>query len=315
MPQIFGCPYCQSPFGVPDSAAGQTFECPNCNKPVEVPGLNAAEPEVYRCPHCEGEFAIDSSMYGQQLACPHCENHVAIGEQPESSPPPPRVEEETFDIVIEGGPGPVAPPAPEQQPGKRLPSKKKTREKKTREKEPAGQPPRGKQPAGKTGPTEVVPKRASKPKAENGRAGQGAASRPKLPSVETHSALTGSATAAPKVVQDSKANSRLTKSSSLSSLAGAQSVAHLLPPTFDVLDPVRFPRKIGANEVLLPDGHGGYQTAEANVVTITYHGKVYHLQRMTPEERRKRRLIHNVIAISIAVLLIFLTLQAIGLFS
>ena len=91
-----------------------------------------------------------------------------------------------------------------------------------------------------------------------------------------------------------------------------QPVDHLLPPRFNVPDPVRFPHRAGSSEVILPDGEGGYQSVDPNIVTITHKGQVYHLTRLTPEERQRRRLIHNSIAIAVAVLLIFLTLQTLG---
>ena len=92
-----------------------------------------------------------------------------------------------------------------------------------------------------------------------------------------------------------------------------QSVDHLLPPRFDVPDPVRFPRRLGSSEVILPDGEGGYQSVDANIVKITHNGEVYHLKRLTPKQRQRRQLIHSTIAIFVAVLLIFLTLRTLGL--
>lgn len=92
-----------------------------------------------------------------------------------------------------------------------------------------------------------------------------------------------------------------------------QPVDHILPPRFDVPDPARFPSRLGAAEVILPDGEGGYQSVDANIVTITHNGEVYHLKRLTPEQRRRRNTIHNSIAIAIAVLLIYLTLRTLGL--
>ena len=94
-----------------------------------------------------------------------------------------------------------------------------------------------------------------------------------------------------------------------------QPVDHLLPPRFAVPDPVRFPARLGSSEVILPDGEGGYRAVDANIVTVTHNGEVYQLKRLTPEERRRRRFIHNTIAIGIAVLLIYLTLQTLGVLS
>ena len=92
-------------------------------------------------------------------------------------------------------------------------------------------------------------------------------------------------------------------------------VDHLLPPRCDVPDPVRFPTRPGSDEVILPDGDGGYQSVEANVVTITHKGQVYHLKRLAPEERRRRKIIHNTIMIAVAIGLIYLTLRVLGVFT
>jgi DNA-directed RNA polymerase subunit M/transcription elongation factor TFIIS len=90
-------------------------------------------------------------------------------------------------------------------------------------------------------------------------------------------------------------------------------VDHLLPPRFDVPDPVRFPTRIGSDEVILPDGDGGYRAVEANIVTMVHDGQVYRLKKMTPEQRQRRKLIHSVVTILIAIVLIYLTLRTIGL--
>jgi DNA-directed RNA polymerase subunit RPC12/RpoP len=90
------------------------------------------------------------------------------------------------------------------------------------------------------------------------------------------------------------------------------SVDHLLPPKFDVLDPARFPSSLKSGRVLLPDGSGGFQSADANTVTITHNGQVYHLKRLDPQQRQRRQMIHSTIAIAIAVLLIYLTLKTLG---
>ena len=95
----------------------------------------------------------------------------------------------------------------------------------------------------------------------------------------------------------------------------AMPVDHLLPPTFDVPDPVRFPTRRGSNEVILPDGDGGFQSVEANVVTMVHEGEVYRLKRLTPEQRYRRKLVHSGITIVVAIILIYLTMKTIGLFS
>ncbi len=94
-----------------------------------------------------------------------------------------------------------------------------------------------------------------------------------------------------------------------------QSVDHLLPPRCGVPDPQRFPTRLGSDTVILPDGDGGYQSVEANIVTITHNGQEYELKRLTPEQRRRRKAIHNTITIGIAFGLIYFTLRLLGVFS
>ncbi len=94
-----------------------------------------------------------------------------------------------------------------------------------------------------------------------------------------------------------------------------QPVDHLLPPRFDVPDPKRFPTRLGSDEVILPDGDGGYRSVDANIVTITHKGQLYQLKRMTPQQRRRRKAIHNTVMIGVAMLLIYLTLRTLGVLS
>ena len=65
MPQVFGCPHCQNPFQVPDDAAGQTFQCPSCNTPVEVPAEGA---------HAREQSATEPEIF----ECPHCSGQFGI---------------------------------------------------------------------------------------------------------------------------------------------------------------------------------------------------------------------------------------------
>lgn len=269
MPQVFGCPSCESPFQVPDDAAGQTFQCPTCQTTIEVPATEvsaapvpetpSSQPEIFQCPHCSGQFGIDASMYGENLSCPHCENVVAIGEVPEervAAPP----------IVTGSGGSELAEDTGAAEPGE----------------------------------TEATssPEEAAIHHDGSGNTAQVEAFAPSVIENQSEESETvAEAEPEPEPVFE------------------PQPVDHLLPPRFAIPDPVRFPARRGSSEVILPDGAGGYQAVDANIVTITHNGEVYHLKRLAPEQLRRRKLIHNCIAIGVAVLLIFLTLRTLGVFS
>ncbi len=93
------------------------------------------------------------------------------------------------------------------------------------------------------------------------------------------------------------------------SLAAAKLAEALekLPPKFLADDPEFIDRRINAkrdNRVLLPDGGGGLQSVDNNIVRIEHKGKTYELTMLSPEQRRKRQRLVN--AVSIALAAIFL---------
>ena len=95
-----------------------------------------------------------------------------------------------------------------------------------------------------------------------------------------------------------------------------EDVDHLLPPTFTVPDPARMnrlSRTSGNESVLLPDGSGGLQAVDDRMVTIFHQGQEYQLVAMTPAQRRRRRLIHNLVAIVIGGLLLVWALRTLGI--
>jgi len=85
-------------------------------------------------------------------------------------------------------------------------------------------------------------------------------------------------------------------------------IDHLLPPRFDVLDPSRMRAKAEKNQfkVLLPDGKGGMAQVDQRVVRVEHEGERVSLVVMTPEQRSRRRLIQNIIAIIIGIALMAL---------
>lgn len=278
MPQVFGCPNCHIPFQVPDDAAGQEFQCPSCESVVQIPAevhQPAPDPKILTCPHCDGQFGIDASMYGEELACPHCEQLVAIGEVQQQMVPPVINEEVEFVEEIEASEEPQFEAVEEVEPRKKNENDKALA--------------------------------AGKMSGKAAATGESQITAPNSEPATDQKVQTENDADAPEAEQ-------LIEAPLPDPVFEPQPVAHLLPPRFDVPDPVRFPSRLG-DEVILPDGAGGYQAVDANIVTITHNGEVYQLKRLTPEQRQRRRLIHNTVAICVAVALIYLTLRTLGLVS
>ena len=84
------------------------------------------------------------------------------------------------------------------------------------------------------------------------------------------------------------------------------SIEHLLPPRFDVLDPSRlsFSREESEFKVLLPDGDGGTKQVDNRVVRVSHAGEQVSLVASSDKEKSRRRLIQNVIAIMIGIIIL-----------
>ena len=264
----------------------QVFGCPNCQNPFQVPD-NAAGQE-FQCPSCKSAVQVPAeapkpAAAPEVFACPHCNGQFGINAsmygQELACPHCKRLVAigEVPDQVI-------APPVINEK----VESKEQTEEPEFQIVEESAKVSAGK----KAGKSRAASKSRTAPTPE--------------PAAEPE-ALTADDQTDPETEQAEEAPLP-------DRVFEPQPVDHLLPPRFDVPDPARFPSRRG-EEVILPDGAGGYQSVDANIVTITHNGEVYHLKRLTPEQRQRRRLIHNTIAICVAVVLIYLTLRTLGLVS
>ncbi len=273
MPQIFACPHCQSSFQVPDDSAGQSFGCPSCNQAVEVPAQHA-EPVVFGCPDCLQGFGVTPDMEGETLACPHCHAMVMVSLAGVDQEKP---EEESF--VFDEPPGSTEGQAESTE-------------------EPSSEPIAARDSGLVTIDQDAAPAKKA-----------GFFSR-----FKRKQSLSAEESEQPTLQQGEPSDESASPTEQANPPVDEfqpKPVDHLLPPKFEVPDPVRFPsRKDGT--VLLPDGKGGYSSADPSTVTITHNGQVYHLKKMTPQQRQRRRIIHNSIAIVIALALLWLTLDAIG---
>jgi hypothetical protein len=79
-------------------------------------------------------------------------------------------------------------------------------------------------------------------------------------------------------------------------------IDHLLPPKFSAPDPARVRvRSEAGSKVILPTADGGVQTVDNRLVTIEYQGQKYTVVAMSPEEKRRRKIIANILSLIIAI--------------
>ena len=84
-----------------------------------------------------------------------------------------------------------------------------------------------------------------------------------------------------------------------------EAIAHLLPPQFNVLDPELIALNTGSKQtkVLLPDGKGGTKQVDRRLVRVEHAGEQVSLLTMSEKERSRRRMIQNLIAIVIGIII------------
>ena len=338
MSLVFGCPFCTKPFQVDESQAGQAVRCPSCMEAVTVPhpeskedaaatqdvepeptkpSSPAEEPIALACPHCNGQFGVSQNMFGTKVACPHCAKPIEIKPPPNTE----KTKQESASNDVDSGQKDSAKKqkfARESIVPKRRPDlKKKARFKGDPQTEPAVKPPNevGKSTSkvGKESLESPASKRAMggeekheaadrNVKAEKNDVGAGSA---QADTAENENA-SGQAIAPDQVTNDeSDSIERADQPEQVESDGYVRpNIDHLLPPTFDVIDPTRIGRLGSSDQVILPDGTGGLTSVDQRVVTIVHQGQEYQLVAMTPEQKRRRKLIHNIIALLIGALLI-----------
>jgi len=90
----------------------------------------------------------------------------------------------------------------------------------------------------------------------------------------------------------------------------AAEITDWLPPKFDVYDPSRLRNRArSSNQVILPSSDGGIQTVDQRIVTIEYKGEKYRLVALSPEAKKRRQWIINLISIALALLALFVTFK------
>ena len=310
--QVFGCPSCQQPFQVASQQAGQVVQCPSCTQTIEIPANSfekspprEPDPVVFACPSCQGQFGVTVDMYGQHVGCPHCQTNVLVapsgGEQLVSEP-------ESFVPQIDTS---------------TTRSKKRTKAKKNKpgpidleiERDLFAPSPKG-ETASKNPQIPAPPATPPSPKRPTSPAAAPQNKRTKPPT-KTHSGKSNTPPTQNQPVEQVKAGKQTpTRQSAPPPSTGnqiklttesekARNIDHLLPPRFDVLDPNRLSVGSGNRDfkILLPDGDGGAKQFDQRVMRVEHDGEQVALVSMTPEQRRRRRLIQNIIAIAIGIII------------
>ena len=83
-----------------------------------------------------------------------------------------------------------------------------------------------------------------------------------------------------------------------------ESAIKSLPPKF-VTSGVTSGNSLSSNEILLPNADGGTDTLDQRTVRIEHKGEIVELAVLTPEQRRRRRIIYNGIAFVMAAVMLW----------
>lgn len=344
--QALGCPSCQQPFQVAETQAGQVVACPSCAQAIEIPADAFDEPknveqpqQVHTCDHCSGQFGVTPEMFGQAVGCPHCQAVVEIGlsgSEKTDVPPPP---EPDFNIKskktrwkssskVKSSKAKYRKKVSKIKPIEGVdeaddpPVKMKRRNKPEASPDKDGSPPVKKNaksdPSEKVGSSDLVPpkkKRVAKthsvdlnrndPPAQEYLDKNFSTVADTVTNERLDAELDGLATDA-QVHRASVAVDASPVVPALEKKDTRVSIAHLLPPRFDVLDPSRLKmsREESEFKVLLPDGDGGTTQVDNRVVRVSHAGEQVSLVASSDKEKSRRRLIQNVIAILIGVLVL-----------
>ncbi|MGB1928758.1 MAG: hypothetical protein ACPIA2_14880 [Mariniblastus sp.] len=324
--QVVACPSCAQPIEIPADIFAE---------PQEV----AQPQQVQTCGTCSGQFGITPDMFGQTVGCPHCQATVEIGFDGSEKAAVPAPPEPDFKIKSKKTRWKSSSKVKSSKAKYRKKvSKIKPIERGAEAEDSPVESQRRAEP-GKL-PDKNVPSPPRKSSKENGNATVGSSDLvpPKKKRVaKTHSVDLDRSEPPSKeyvdknvsTVADTVTNEHLgAELDGLTSEADMQggavpldtspvvavlekedtrvSIEHLLPPRFDVLDPSRLKmsREESEFKVLLPDGDGGTKQVDNRVVRVSHAGEQVSLVASSDKEKSRRRMIQNVIAILIGVLIL-----------
>jgi DNA-directed RNA polymerase subunit RPC12/RpoP len=325
--EVVACPSCAQPIEIPANVFAQPE--------------NLEQPQhVHTCSDCNGQFGVTPDMFGQTVGCPHCEAAVEIGSDGNKNPPVPQAPESDFEINnkksktrwksssrVKSSKSKYRKKVPKINPietateAEAGPVKMRRRTESENPTEKGLSPAEAAQKADGDNPVVSLdlapPKKKRVPKTHLVVSSQ---SEPPAQAFLNKDVSTVADTMTNEnlgaelggLATDLKINnvSQLVDTPSVVSESEVKddrvSIEHLLPPRFDVLDPVRliFNREESEFKVVLPDGDGGTKQVDNRVVRVSHAGEQVSLVASSDKEKSRRRLIQNVIAIMIGIMIL-----------
>ncbi len=329
--QVFGCPSCHQQFQVLPDHAGQFVQCPACAQIVEVPltafqpianapstppPLTSPIPHIFRCLHCQGQFGVTADMMGTHVGCPHCRQAVLI--QAETVVPAPANVPITIEIPSVGSRNLAPEPGPENVPvidSKTTPVKPR---KSKRDKSSGFQPPEIQRHSQVRSSDLAPPTKTSDltPPTKTNIVEPIVVTSPtnKLPPTDHPSPANQPSAEVTEIrPQKTLAVDSTTESPRQETVDGPpqpDSIAHLLPPRFDVEDPatLRIRDQLGF-KISLPDGKGGTQQIDQRILRVDHGGEKIALIALSPQQKLRRRIISNFIAIIVGIAILALAFR------
>ncbi len=329
--QVFGCPSCQQQFQVLPDYAGQFVQCPACAQVVEVPRTafhptttarstpppsTSPIPQIFRCRHCQGQFGVTADMFGTHVGCPHCHQAVLVQAEP--------VVPTSADVPITGEIPPVSSRSSAPEPGldnapvidSKITSVKPTKRKP--DKSTGFQPPKIHRHSSVKSSDLAPPTKTadlSPPTRTNiVEATVDTSPTNRLPpTVHQSPANQTSAEVTEIKPQTTLATDSIAESHQQETVEGPpqpDSIDHLLPPRFDVEDPVRLRIRDQLDfKISLPDGKGGTQQIDQRILRVDHGGEKIALIALSPQQKLRRRIISNFIAIIVGIAILALAFR------
>jgi DNA-directed RNA polymerase subunit RPC12/RpoP len=332
--QLVQCPSCAQTVEIQANAFAEIEQHP-------------AEQRVYACPNCTGQFGVTPDMFGQHVGCPHCKTNILVQapDAPQQSAVAPEINTDVSpskqrkdvskrwkspvnpdgqkDLFAPGFEQPKRGTDPQTQPVRRTEEPKSV----SADLKPPSQsnPSSDKRAAAELHP----PNQKSPPKKTSNKRSEDVSPPrkrdvvppPSTPEPKSLAVATPAKKADAEIVSSTVAEDQVNGRSPEAELDSEtkqpdeinqpDSIGHLLPPRFDVLDPTRMRLSTGKDQfkVFLPDGKGGTQQVDQRLVRVEHEGEQVSLVAMTEKEKRRRRLIQNIVAIVIGIIIMAIAFQ------